>query len=63
MNDYILNWRTTLAGIIAATANIVVDYLNGTMDMKTFLISFAIAALGYLSKDASKTGTNTAPRL
>ena len=57
MNVYWANWRTTVAGILAATANIIVSYLNGELDAKTFIVSFLIAALGYFSKDANTGST------
>jgi hypothetical protein len=60
--DGLFNWRTTLAGIILATSNLVVAYLEGQMDIKAFLLSAAIAVFGYLAKDASKTGTLSSPK-
>jgi hypothetical protein len=67
MNDFFTqvigpNWRTTIAGIIGATAYIVSDYLSGKMDLKTFIVSFIIAAAGFVAKDAKVTGTELNPR-
>jgi uncharacterized membrane protein YjjP (DUF1212 family) len=67
MNEFMtsvfgLNWRTTIAGIVGATAYIVNDYLNGKMDFKTFIIAFIVAAAGFVAKDAKTTGTALNPR-
>ena len=62
MSDYLANWKTTAAGLLLATVNIVVSYLNGQLDTKAFLISFFMAVLGYFAKDATKTGTKSNPR-
>ena len=60
--DELLNWKTTAAGLILATSNIVVAYLHGTLNTKTFLLSFFMAVLGYFAKDATKSGTVSKPR-
>lgn len=44
------NWKTTLAGVVAALANLSV---NG-VTLKHFIVSAAIAALGALAKDHNK---------
>ena len=67
MNDFMtkvlgLNWRTTLAGLVGATVYIVVDYVNGIMDTRTFIISVIIAIAGFIAKDAKVTGTELNPR-
>jgi hypothetical protein len=54
-----LSWRTTLAGLVFATGNIVNDYLNGTINVRTFAVSLALAIAGWLAKDAKVTGTDT----
>ena len=62
MSVYFGNWRTTLAGLLAATANIIIAYLEGKLDAKAFAVSFGIAAIGYFSKDAatgSRPGDNS----
>ena len=56
------NWKTTVAGILGATITIVISYLKGEMDARTFLIAFVMAVLGFLSKDATTTGTKANPR-
>ena len=53
MNVNFSNWRTTVAGLIGAVANLVVAYLQGQLDTKAFIISAAIAVLGYFAKDAT----------
>ena len=67
MNDFMtkilgLNWRSTVLGLIGATGNIVNDYLQGKMDWKTFVISFFMALVGFILKDAKVTGTELNPR-
>jgi hypothetical protein len=67
LNDFMvkifgLNWRTTLAGIVLATGNIVNDYVTGTITLRTFVLSFALAVAGYIIKDAKVTGTELNPR-
>jgi len=67
LNDFMvkvfgLNWRTTLAGIILATGNVVMDYSNGVLTFRTFAISFSLAVAGYIIKDAKVTGTELNPR-
>lgn len=63
MGDFLFNnWKMTLAGIIGATANLIIAYLQGQLDAKTFLISFIIATLGVLGKDGDKSGTLKNPR-
>ena len=67
LNDFMvkvfgLNWRTTLAGIVLATGNIVMDYSNGVLTFRTFAISFSLAVAGYIIKDAKVTGTELNPR-
>ena len=60
INVNLRNWRTTLAGVLGATINILVAYLQGQLDTKTFIISAVMAILGYFAKDAttgSKPGT------
>jgi len=67
LNDFMvkvfgLNWRTTFAGIILATGNIVMDYSDGVLTFRTFAISFALAVAGYIVKDSKVTGTELNPR-
>lgn len=51
------NWKTTLAGCIGAAVMVVVSlYQTGTIDLKTLIISAAIAAVGVLAKDLNVTG-------
>lgn len=55
------SWMTTVAGLVGAIANVLVDLLqHGTVDTKTITTSIAIAILGVLSKDFNVSGTPTA---
>jgi len=60
--DFLANWKTTLAGIIGAVSTLVVDYLMGRMDLKSFVLAFVIAVLGVIAKDGDMTGTKSKPR-
>ena len=60
--DFLANWKTTLAGIIGAVGTLVVDYLMGRMDLKSFVLAFVIAVLGVIAKDGDVTGTKANPR-
>lgn len=51
------SWRTTLAGMIGAAVTVALPLAQGgTLDGKTIATSAALAALGYLAKDAGQTG-------
>ena len=63
MKDFLSgNWKTTLAGVLGATSTIIISYLYGEMDERTFAIAFVMAVLGFLSKDGDKSGTLKNPR-
>ena len=67
LNDFMvkifgLNWRSWALGLLGATGNIIVDYVRGTMDFRTFLVSAFIAVMGYIVKDAKVTGSPLNPR-
>ena len=47
------NWRTTLAGILAGTAQIIA---SGATGWRGWLIGLATVALGALAKDADSGG-------
>jgi energy-converting hydrogenase Eha subunit B len=53
-----INWRTTVAGLIGAIAMNAVAYFqnNQTIDWKVFTIGVVMAALGFVCKDANVTG-------
>ena len=61
MNVNWANWKTTIAGLLGATANLVIAYLQGGIDGKTCVISLGLAILGYFSKDASTGSKPTTP--
>lgn len=44
------NWKTTLAGLVAAVAHV---SING-VSWKNLLVAAALAALGYFTQDAKK---------
>ncbi len=51
------NWRTTAAGMLGAAAVAIQPLVTGgVLDGKTLSVAAAIAALGYLSKDAGVSG-------
>ena len=56
------NWKTTVAGILGATSTIIISYLYGEMDVRTFTLAFVLAVVGFLAKDGDKTGTLKNPR-
>lgn len=62
--DFLLNWKTTLAGIVAGFLLALVQYYQagGVVTWEVAVSFLAAAAVGYLSKDANKTGTKGAPR-
>lgn len=52
------NWRTTIIGaVIAALIVIQGAVSSGTIEWKSVLIAAAVAAFGYVAKDAGVTGT------
>ena len=60
--DGVQNWKTTILGIVGGVGNYIYDWLNGTVDTKTMMLSCFIFLISYLMKDASKTGTIKNPR-
>jgi hypothetical protein len=53
------NWKTTLAGILAAAGTAAITYFQtGGVDLKTAGYMAAFAGLGYLAKDAGVTGVS-----
>jgi hypothetical protein len=52
------NWRTTLAGMIgAAVVAGLAIFQQGEVDPEAIATAAAIAAIGYLAKDAGVSGT------
>lgn len=52
------NWRTTLAGGLAAAATVALSLAqSGTVDGRTIGCAAGLAFIGYLAKDAGVSGT------
>lgn len=52
------NYRTTLVGLIGAIASVAYPLLSsGTISVSEIIRAVVIAALGFLAKDFSTTGT------
>ena len=48
----LMNWKTTIAGLLAAIVPVVCDFLNhGGTDIKQLLMSAAMAGIGIFAKD------------
>jgi len=64
MIDQLKNWQTTLAGFVAGFILALVQYYNagGKVTWQAVLSLAAATLMGFVSKDASKTGTTEAPR-
>lgn len=53
-----VNWKTTVAGIVGAIVMNIVAYIqSGGVDMKALATGAVMAAIGYLAKDAGVSGT------
>lgn len=51
------NWKTSLAGAIAGGLTVIAPMLEGSdVTLTSILSGFAIAVLGYLSKDFNVSG-------
>jgi len=54
------NWKTTLAGMLAAVANLLMPLVMGgqvsQISSRDLAVSAGLAALGYLAKDKNVTG-------
>jgi hypothetical protein len=64
MLDQIKNWQTTLAGIAGGFLLALIQYMQagGVITWEAVLSFLSLAVVGYLSKDAVKTGTTDQPR-
>lgn len=62
--DFLANWKTTLAGVIGGFLLALIQYYQagGVVTWETVVSFFATALVGYLAKDATKTGTIAQPK-
>lgn len=52
------NWKTTVVGAVIAALVVIQSALSATgFEWKSVLIAAAVAAFGYVAKDAGVTGT------
>ena len=57
MNTYLMNWKTTIAGLLGGLVPIVQGYLTGTLTWDKCILGILIFVLGYFAKDASTGST------
>ena len=54
------NWKTTIVGALAGAGIVALELIkNGSTDIKTVVVGFALADLGAVAKDNNVTGGTT----